>query len=458
MQKAMAVSEKRWLMRNGARHTLAVIVLLVGFAFNFAHRDGWKDSQWPGDEPAYIDTAYDYWHHGTSPGAITWSPGYIQLMSPFVGVLGKEAGYKVWRFVLFAAVSLLVYAVFMRIIGSIWSGTILALFSQLMLMPYLAPSLQMLACLIYLLCIRLLASGSKYTGLVFVLLLNGIYVSGTLSFVLFVFGVSCLLFHRESIFTRQFLIQFTLGLALFIAVLGHFSYDIRNYSEEAASRGRAGLYHQLSLYIVKSGRSMPYLTLEEADPARDVQSDYERHLKAVDRYYLAKFGETENDLISYRHDPQWPLFVLDWPWLAEQEPELMRDYALDVLKTLRDSLLGSFQTVNPFSAYRLDGYRVTDMASFMRRAVFNIVSVSLLVFLLILPYLSRWPRKNIARLPGLPSRIQTLFLLSTLAAFVPLMLVKPLPIYFPPFIPAYLVGVALFGRLLFSGLQWIRPV
>lgn len=439
---------KRIILQHGAKRLLAMMVLLLAFAFNFWHVDAWEDNQGPGDDPVYVDAAYDYWHHGDH-GSMTWSPGYIQLMSPFIGMLGKESGYKVWRFVLFAAVSLAVMGAFTQITGSLWFGTVLATFSQLMLMPYLAPSLQMVICLIYLICVWLLAAKEKYLGLVFGLLLNGLYISGTLNFVLLAFAILCLLFYREAIFTRRFFAQLALGVGLFTAVLHYFSYDIRLYPVEAANRGRAGLYHQLSEYLIKSGRVAPYLTPEEADPARVYPSEYERHLNAFDRYYLAKFGETHDELRAYRHDPHWPLFMLDWPWLLEKQPGLMQGYAMDVLRTLGLSLLGSFQAVNPLTAYRLEDYKPTDWAPFIYRAIFNIAAVILLLLVLASPHwVARNRKRHVPALPTGPSRLQWLFLLSTLSALVPLLLVKPLPIYFPPFIPAYLTGLLLIAGAL----------
>lgn len=444
---------RQLLIRQGVMRLLAAIVLLLAFAFNFWHVDGWEDNQGPGDDPIYVDSAYTYWHQGDRPGAITWSPGYVQLMSPFVGLLGKEPGYKVWRFVLFSAVTLSVFGVFAQITGSLWIGSVLAFFSQLMLMPYQAPSLQMVVCLIYLFCLWLVAARAKYMGLVFALLLNGIYISGTLSFVLLAFAVFCLLFHRETIFTWRFLFQSALGVALFAAVLQHFSYDIRLYPIEAADRGRAGFHHQLAEYLMKSGRVTPYLTPEEADPAREYPSEYERHQNAFDRYYLEKFGETQGEVRAYRHDPRWPQFMLDWPWLIEKQPALMQGYAVDVLRTLGRSLLGSFQVVNPFAPYSLDDYKSEDWASFIYLAVFNIGAVILLILALASPHwVARKYKRGEPALPTRPSRLQWLFLLSTLSALVPLLLVKPLPIYFPPFIPAYLTALMLVASALSRGL------
>ncbi|MBI5937549.1 MAG: hypothetical protein HY850_06855 [Betaproteobacteria bacterium] len=445
------------LATDGMKHIYIVFLLLAALAINYTHRGGWEDVRPPGDDPTYVESAYDYWHKGAHPGAITWSPVYVQMMSPFVGMLGKKTGYQVWRFAIFAGVTLMAYAALTQMFGTVWFGAALALFSQLFLLPYLAPFLQTVICLLYLLCLYLLAYQTRFIGLVFGLLLNGIFISGALGFVLLSFATLCLIFIPRMVMDRRFWFQVMAGLICFVAVLHNFSYDISRYSEEAAQRGRAGLYHQLSLYIVSSGRSEPYLAPDEADPRQYYSTEYERHLKAIDRYYLAKFGETENELRATRHDARWPLFLLDWPWMMERDPELMRGYIVDDLRALRDSLLGSFQTINPFSAYRLDDYKVTDRASFVSRAVFNIGSVALLLFILILPYLAGHLRTKLVQLPGQPSRIQALFLLSTLAALVPLMLVKPLPIYFPPFTPAYLVGLGVLGRLVLLSLPRVRP-
>jgi len=45
------------LHRNLVKHLCVSAFLLAAFAFNFSYHDGWKDSQAPGDEPVYVDTA-----------------------------------------------------------------------------------------------------------------------------------------------------------------------------------------------------------------------------------------------------------------------------------------------------------------------------------------------------------------------------------------------------------------
>lgn len=447
MYKIIPLPELQSISANAIRHALILLFLLVVFTFNFAHRNGWKDDQAQGDDPVYIETAYNYWHSDAHPGRITWSPGYVQLMSPFVGVLGKETGYKIWRFILFAGVSLLVYIAFSRMFGSIWLGTALALFSQMFLTPYAAPTLQALVCLLYLFCFSLLADKTRFLGLAFGILLNGIFVSGAVGGVLFSFGILCVIFYPRLIFSRRFFAQFLASVALFGSVLYHLSYGTAsnlNYAEEAAQRGRAGLYHQLSLYIVSSGRSTPYLKPGD-DDAQNNADEYHRHLKAIDRYYLDKFGEGESDARAYRHDKRWPLFLLDWPWMMAKDPELMREYRHEVLKTLRDSLFGgdkvfgAFEIAFPFGDYGIH------TKSFFKRATYNIVSVIFLMLILMLPHLIRLARKKPFASHGFtwPSRLQILFCLSCLSTLLPLMLVKPLPIYFPPLIPAYLMGIAL---------------
>lgn len=442
MYKATSLPGLKSIPASAVKNFYILLLLLVVFAVNFAYRDGWENAQGPGDEPAYIESAYNYWHSESfsntigSPGyiQITWSPGYVQLMSPFVGILGKETGYKIWRFTLFAGISFLVYLAFSSMFGSIWFGAALALFSQMFLITYAAPTLQTLVCLIYLICFRLLADKARFLGLLFGILLNGIFISGTVGGVFFAFGVLCLIFYPRLIFSRQFFVQFLAGVALFGAVLHYFGYDITKYSEEAALRGRCGLYHQLSLYIVSSGRSVPYLKPGWDDPIKNNVDEYHRHLQAIDRYYLDKFGEREHELRARRHDERWPLFLLDWPWMMAKNPELMREYRHEIFEALKDSALYSFQIILPFGDYNIN-------TTSPKRGMYLIP----LMFILILPYLIRLVRKKPLASHGFtwPSRLQILFCLSCLSTLLPLMLVKPLPIYFPPLIPAYLMGIAL---------------
>lgn len=393
----------------------------------------------------YIEKAYNYWYSSKHPGPLTWSPGYVQLMSPFVGVFGMETGYKIWRFVLFASISLMVYVTFSRMFCSTWLGASLALFSQMFIMPYAAPSLQLLVCLLYLICLLLLADKTRFLGLAFGILLNGIFISGTLGGVLFSFSVLCMVFYPRLIFSRRFFIQFLASLALLGVMHHHLRYDITTISEVSADRGRAGLYHQLSLYIVSSGRSAPYLK-----PDDDLQNNvdkYHRHLNAIDRYYLDKFGETEADLRSRRHGEQWPLFLLDWPWMMTKDPELMKEYRQEIFRTLKESLLVSFQISLPFGDYNFN-------TSSPKRGMYVVP----IIFVLMLPHLIGLVRKKPINPPLVwPSRLQLLFLLSCLSTLIPLILVKPLPIYFPPLIPCYLMGIALLALLPISGIRKYFP-
>ena len=428
-----------------------LLLLFATFALNFAYHDGWKDAQAPGDEPAYIENAYNYWHSDHfvniigNPGYlnITWSPGYVLLMSPFVGIFGQETGYKIWRFTLFAGTSFMVYFAFSRMFGSAWLGASLALFSQMFIMPYAAPSLQLLACFLYLICLRLLIDKTRFLGFTFGALLNGIFISGTVGGVLFSFGVLCMAFYPRLIFSRRFFIQFLAGAALFGVILHHFNYDILKYSEQATQRGRFGLYHQLSLYIVSSGRSAPYLKPE--DDLQNNVDEYHRHLKAIDRYYLDKFGEKEHNLRARRHDEQWPLFLLDWPWMITKDPGLMKEYGQEIFRTLKESLLMSFQIILPFGDYNFN-------TSSPKRGMYAIP----IIFVLMLPHLIGLVRKkpiNYRPPPIWPSRLQLLFLLSCLSSLIPLILVKPLSIYFPPLIPCYLMVIALLASLPISGIR-----
>src|SRR5205823_12120570 len=131
-------------------------------------------------------------------------------------------------------------------------------------------------------CFRLLVSETRFLGLTFALLLNTLFVSGAVNVVLVTFGLLCVLFERSLVFNQRFFVQLAAGIALFGLVVYHYSFDIINYPEQAAARGRAALHHQLSLYILSSGRSDPYLE------RKDIPREYNVRLDAIQRYYLAK--------------------------------------------------------------------------------------------------------------------------------------------------------------------------
>lgn len=238
----------------------------------------------------------------------------------------------------------------------------------------------------------------------------------------------------------RFAAQLLVGVALFAATLHHFKYDIRIYFEEATKRGRAGLYHQLSLYIVSSGRSTLYLRPGEDDPNLHNVDEYHRHLKAIDRYYQDKFGGIEDELRQKSQDPRWPAFLLDWPWLIKKDPDLMKEYGVEVLRTFSGSMLTAFEAVTPY-----------DNKPSIKRAIINVGVMFFVAFAALLPYLRKFSAGGHAEPENLrmPTRQQMLFALSCVATVVPLILVKPLDIYFPPLIPVYLLVVATLGVGLF---------
>lgn len=427
-----------------------LLLLLVAFAFNFTHRDGWKNSQWPGDEPTYIETSYSYYSGVSSSlfpaGQITWSPGYVQLMSPFIGVLGKETGYKIWRFILFAGVSLLVYAAFSQMFGSAWLGAVLALYSQMFNIPYMAPSLQSLACLIYLICFLLLTAKTRFLGLTLGILMNGIFVSGTVGFVFFCFGALSFIFYPRVFVSRRFLIQFLSCAALFGVNLYHCNFDIRDYPQEAFIRGNVGFYHNLAHLIINTGRSAPYFKPGDDEPKENNPDEFHRQQKAKDRYFLDKYGEKFADIRVRRHDERWPKLFLDWPWMMKKDPELMKEHTQEIFRALKESLWYSFEIILPFGDYNINTLSP-------KRGMYVVP----LMFVLLLPHLIGLARRKPIDAPAWPSRLQLLFLLSCLATLIPLTLVKPLIIYFPPLIPSYLMLVALLTVFFISGVRKLFP-
>ena len=361
------------------------------------------------------------------------------MMSPLVGLLGQETGYKVWRLALFAGVSLLFYFAFSRMFGSAWYGAAMALYAQLFWTPYASPSLQTLVIGIFLICLLLLEAGSRNIGIVFALLLNGIFISGVMNFVLLSFAVACLIFYPKSLFQKKFILQLLAGVAFFMFVIVSHEFDIRKYPENAASRGRAGLHHQMSLFIFNTGRSTAYL-----DPSVNATNSYHGHLAAIEKYYIDKFGMGESDLNAHHMDKRWPASLLDWPWLLEKDPELMKEYFREEINVLYGSLAQGFQIILPSGAFNIN-------ETSWRRSTY---AVPLLLALLLPSLYGMARRKRTTTLrTAWPSKLQLLFTLATLSIIVPLMLVNPLIIYFPPFIPAYLMGVTLAATGLSRGAE-----
>jgi len=385
------------------------------------------------------------WHSAGRPDPLTWSPGYEVLMSPFVATLGREQGYKIWRFLVFGGITLLTYFAFIRTLKSIWLGLIIALYVQLLIEPYTTPALQSCTCLVLLLCLLLLSYGTRYLGLVFGLLLNSILITGAITSLLASFSILCLFFYARRLWSRRFVFQLLIGVGVFACFIIHYSYDLSQYPAEALRRGQAGLYHQLSLYIQRSGRSVPYLQPGEDDPTRGVD-EYHRHLAAIDRYYVANWGAKEIDLRASIHDKRWPAFLLDWPWMMSKDPKLMKEYGSEVLRTLEDSLRLAFQIAIPFGKYNPNA----------RPSAKNGYAL-IVVIAFVIPSLVRLIRR---RLPlssvEWPSRLQLFFLLSSLSILVPLTLVMPLEIYFPPLIPCFLSICALVGIVAIKTLERFR--
>lgn len=417
------------------KHLLVCLLLILAHIAIFTQRGGWMDTLGPGDEPHYVQKADGFWHAGARTG-MTWSPGYVALMSPFVGLLGKEVGYTVWRFVVFGGVSILAYLAFARMFGSLWYGAVLGLCAQLFWATYTAPSLQMLAAAILLGCMLMLQRSTRWVGFVLSLLLSSIFVSGIFSTIFAAFLAGCLVFAPRSLFTRRCALQFSTCIVVFALMALTHGYEISTYPQQALDRGRSGLHHQISLFIFNSGRSTAYL-----NPGETVPDTYRGHLDAIERYYLDKFGHTEGYLRTHRMDDTWPAFLLNWPWLAEKDPDLMREYGGLNLQTLVDSLYNAFQVNLPFGTFDLNE------TSFLRGNYH-----AWLAALLLLPALASLAlRRSPPWLPSWPSRLPLLLALSSTSILVPIMLIKPLLLYFPPLIPAYLTGAGLVSAGLARG-------
>lgn len=144
------------------------------------------------------------------------------------------------------------------------------------------------------------------------------------------FGVLCLLLCPRLVARRGFLVQGAVGVVVFLLLgVGYFAYDLTTFPGEAVVRGRAGLHRQMSYHILNSGRSDPYL-----EPGVDVPRESHAHLAAIDQYFVDKFGYGKQHLRHHAMDPRWPAFLLDWPWLMEKDPALMKEFArgnVDVL-------------------------------------------------------------------------------------------------------------------------------
>lgn len=417
------------------KHLLVCLLLILAHIAIFTQREGWMDTLGPGDEPHYVQMAEGFWHAGIRTG-MTWSPGYVALMSPFVGLLGKEAGYTVWRFVVFGGVGILAYLAFARMFGSMWYGIVLALCAQLFWTPYAAPSLQMLSAGILLTCLLLLQGTMRHLGLVLALLMNGVFVSGIFSSIFTAFLACSLVFAPRSLFTRRCALQFSTGIAMLLLMTWTHGFDLVGYPQSALDRGRAGLHHQISLFIFSSGRSAAYL-----NPGETVPNTYLGHLDAIERYHLDKFGHTEEYLRTHRMDDTWPAFLLNWPWLAEKNPELMKDYAALNIRTFVDSLYNAFQVILPIEKFNIN-------SATYARGNYHLYLLAILLFpslVMIRLKKSRQP------MPTWPSTLPLLLALSSTSILVPIMLIKPLLLYFPPLIPAYLTGAGLVSAGLARG-------
>jgi hypothetical protein len=277
--------------------------------------------------------------------------------------------------------------------------------------------------------------------------MNGIFISGTVGFVFCCFGALSLIFYPRLFVSRRFLIQFLACAALFGANLHHFGYDIRGYPERAFIRGNVGFYHVLSLYVINSGRTDPYLKPgDDEDTGQKNPDEFHKHLRARNRYFLDKFGEEFNDIREHRHDERWPKLLLDWPWMMKKDPELMKEFAQDQFRTLKESLWYSFEIILPFGDYNVN-------TKSPKRGVYFIP----LMLVLMLPHLIGLARRTPIGAPALPSRLQLLFLLSCMATLIPLIVLNPISLYFPPLIPPYLMGVALLTAFFISGARKLFP-
>src|SRR2546422_10004661 len=87
---------------------MAICALVASFFVIFSWHGGWQNGQAPSDDPTYIEKALATWSKG-QPADIEFSPLHVDLMAAFVGTLGPETGYKIFRACLLLAASLLLF-------------------------------------------------------------------------------------------------------------------------------------------------------------------------------------------------------------------------------------------------------------------------------------------------------------------------------------------------------------
>ncbi|MFN8369806.1 MAG: hypothetical protein U0T83_04170 [Bacteriovoracaceae bacterium] len=381
----------------------------------------------PGDEPGYITRAKTLWDTGKDDHFITWSPGYVLLMSPFVGILGEVEGYKIWRFFLFGTLSLLIYFTFRNITGSSWLGLILSICYQMLYLPYISPSLQTSVSLILIISLFLLTNYEKNLGIVFAILINGIFISGILPPVIASFGLYCLIFLPKLVFTKRFIKQVSVGFVILISFIFYKSYNLMDYGKECEIRGRAGMHMQLQLFMMYKNLDAPYVD----KPEDLLDYSYHKRVKFLDKYFLDKFGYSKLHLRNNKMDPKWPGFLLDWPWLIKKDPDLMFAYIDNILLTLKDSLKNAFQIIIPIGKYDVN-------TTSAKRGNYQFI----ILLIMILPFIINRFKKSPVQKIHYPNTTQLALTVCSLSILVPLLLYNPILIYCPPFIPAYLMAMA----------------
>ena len=421
---------------------IAVFLLVILSAVTYSHRGGWIPNGGVGDEPAYIHSAYLFWTKGAVEH-ITWSPGYNALMSPFVGIWGESLGFGIWRFVLFTALSLLVYFNFKIISGSRFIAFVLAFYAQNSLIIYESPNVQSLVAVLFLTSMLLLSGSKNRIGIVWSVLLFGVYVSGVMSFVFMSFVIVSLLFFRKLVFSQRFLKQFSLGSALFLGCFIAGNFHKNSFSRTSADRGRAGFYNQLAQFIWSTGRTKKY-----KDPAAAQLKDFSAAFPYIDKYFAERFGYPIGELREMHIQDGWPSFLLNWPYLWKRDPKLMKAFALDSRSMLVDSLRNMVLAVTPFKKFH------PIVPAEEKQDWTILLSSLLLAWFSFAIFLSKGAR---SASPPKPNPRQIAFAICCLSILVPLMLVKPLDLYFPPLIPVYLFGLVLASKYAVLGAYQALP-
>jgi hypothetical protein len=306
-------------------YSLLLLSLIIICAFAYYILDFWGKERllrMGADEPVWVDRAIKAFQEGKgSPYAHV--PLFHDMIVPFVsGILFSfETGYIIWKVLLFVVSSVLFFYIFSKL-SNIWVGLIFTVHYELMANYVAFPTYSVLAMIFFLAAISVIVSNKNNLGLAFGLLMLGGMVRLELTLFGIVFFLLAIVFFTKLVFSKKFLRQISIPIAIFIFLIYWHGSSIISLPKDFMYRGNQSSVWYVIDYMYYEGYFDKYNVPDRGSIPMDV----------LDKVLVENFG--------------MGLLELDDSSFIEMykaNPKLINARYMKMLTELPDLLTGNFK-------------------------------------------------------------------------------------------------------------------